>query len=368
MNQQLYQYWFMKNEDISYGKKHKLLEYFFDSYHIYNATKSELMGSNLFDEKTADKFILNRSKFDLNKELEAFYHTPFSFITMEDEKFPEKLLNIYDPPYGLYYLGKLPDFSRCISIVGARRCSAYGKKMAQELGRELAKAGFTIISGMARGVDAYGHRGCLEAEGTTVAVLGSGCDVIYPTDNRLLYEEIAKSGAILSEYQMGTSPLAQNFPRRNRIVSALSDIVVVVEAREKSGSLITADFALEQGKDIFVVPGRVGDSLSTGCNKLLSQGAGVIWSTENFLKDLSTLYGSPVSSIENKNEKKNVRPTLTKEQRTVYNLFDLYPKSLSEVLEESRMDYLKLLSEVLALERMGLLCELFKNNYVKQET
>ena len=235
--------------------------------------------------------------------------------------------------------------------------------MALQLGKELAQAGFTIISGMARGVDAYGHQGCLEACGTTVAVLGSGCDVIYPAENRILYEEIVKNGAIISEYQMGTSPVAMNFPRRNRIVSALSDGVIVVEAREKSGSLITADFALEQGKDIFVVPGRAGDSLSEGCNKLIYQGANIIWSIDQFMKDLSELYGHDLTS-----DSKPVvdrKPKLPKELKEVYNLFDLYPKSLSQVTEESNIDYLKLLSSVLTLERMGLLCEAFKNNYIK---
>lgn len=363
MNTNLYQYWFLRNEDITYGRKYKLLEYFYDSYNIYKATKSELVASGIVDEITADILIEHRNAFDLEKEYEKFTHTPFSFITMESDKYPEKLRNIFDPPYGLFYNGTLPDFNKCISIVGARRCSAYGKKLAHSLGKMLAEAGFTIISGMARGIDAYGHQGCLEGHGHTVAVLGSGCDVIYPADNRLLYEEIAKNGAIISEYQMGASPIAMNFPRRNRIVSALSDVVIVVEAREKSGSLITADFALEQGKDIYVVPGRVGDSLSTGCNKLISQGAGIIWSKEQFMKDLSDLYGHDISS--NNKDKNNEKIKLSKELSQVYNLFDLYPKSLSQAVEEAGKDYLQMLSDVLTLERMGLICEAFKNNYIK---
>ena len=362
MNEIIYQYWFMKNEDVSYGKKHKLLEYFYDSYHIYNATKGELISSGLLSEADAERFLENKKKFDLNKEYEKFTHSPFSFITMESQGYPDKLRNIFDPPYGLFYVGKLPDFNRCASIVGARRCSAYGKKMATELGRQLAKSGFTVISGMARGIDACGHRGCIEGQGNTIAVLGSGCDVIYPADNRLLYEEIINNGAVLSEYQLGTRPLAINFPRRNRIVSALSDVVVVVEAREKSGSLITADFALEQGKDIYVVPGRVGDALSLGCNKLIAQGAGVICDVGEFMKELSEIYGS-VSEI---NLKKEEEIILTNEQKFVYNLFDYYPKSLASVVEENDIDYLELLAQVLSLERLGLLSEAFKNNYVRQ--
>ncbi len=363
MNEILYQYWFMKNEDISYSRKSKLIDYFYDSYHIFNASRQELLASHILEEKTVDRFIDNRGKFDLSKEYEEFSRSPFSFITMEDSRYPEKLRNIYDIPYGLFYLGKLPDFNKCISIVGARRCSAYGKKMALELGERLAQAGFTVISGMARGVDSHGHQGCLNGGGSTVAVLGCGCDVIYPPENRILYEEIAKSGTIISEYQMGASPTPMNFPRRNRIVSALSDVVIVVEAREKSGSLITADFALEQGKEIFVLPGRVGDSLSSGCNKLISQGAGIIWSVDQFIQDLSELLGHEITC--NPVLKISKTKDLSKELLQVYNLFDLYPKSMSQVLEESNMDYLELLSQVLILERMGLLCESFKNNYVK---
>ena len=363
MENHLYQYWFMKNEDVSYGKKPKLIEYFYDSYNLYNATESQLKASKMFDNKTLERFMENRKKFDLYKEYEKFSATPFSFITMEEKSYPEKLHNIYDKPYGLYYIGTLPTFKPAVSIVGARRCSAYGKRIASELGGLLADKGFTVISGMARGIDTYGHKGCLENGGNTVAVLGSGCDVIYPTDNRLLYEEIVKSGgAIISEYQMGTSPLAMNFPRRNRIVSALSDIVIVVEAREKSGSLITADFALEHGKDIYVIPGRIGDSLSSGTNGLIAQGAGVIYDLQAFSDEISQNFnlGEKRTSL---NRKKVLK--LTEDQAKVYNLFDDYPKSISTVLEESKMDYLMLLSILFTLERQGMLVEVFKNNYVK---
>ena len=162
---------------------------------------------------------------------------------------------------------------------------------------------------------------------------------------------------------MGATPSPMNFPQRNRIVSALSDIVIVVEAREKSGSLITADFALDQGKDIFVVPGRVGDSLSTGCNRLIGQGAGIIWDVNQFINDIGEIYGQPAN---NTVKKKKLIPKLEPELKKVYEYFDLYPKNIATVLEETKMDYLKLLSCVLALERMGLLAEPFKNNYVKQ--
>lgn len=363
MEKYLYEFWFIKNEDISYGKKVKLIEYFYDSYNLFHASKSQLIESNLIDEATADKFIENRKKFDFHREYEKFSQTPFSYITIENPNYPMKLKNIYDPPYGLFYLGEFPDFYKTVSIVGARRCSAYGKRMALELGEKLGANGFTVISGMARGIDAYAHQGCLQQNGTTAAVLGSGCDVIYPSENRKLYEDIiAKGGVVISEYQMGISPVPMNFPRRNRIVSALSDAVVVIEARDKSGSLITADFALEHGKDIYVTPGRIGDSLSFGANRLISQGAGIIYDVDVFVEEMLRLFGEKEVNL-----KADSRPKykLTSEQKNVYDLFDDYPKSLATVLEESKMDYLKLLSLVLSLEKLGLLAEVFKNNYTK---
>ena len=173
---------------------------------------------------------------------------------------------------------------------------------------------------------------------------------------------IEKGGVVISEYQMGTSPVPMNFPRRNRIVSALSDAVVVIEARDKSGSLITADFALEHGKDIYVTPGRIGDSLSFGANRLISQGAGIIYDVDVFVEEMLRLFGEKEVNL-----KADSRPKykLTSEQKNVYDLFDDYPKSIATVIEESKMDYLKLLSLVLSLEKLGLLAEVFKNNYTK---
>ncbi len=357
----VYQYWFLSNEEISYGKKSKLLEYYGNSYNIFEADKKELLRSNLLTASEIDAFLEKRSKCDIDRNYDEFLRTGFSYFTKEAEGYPEKLINLYDSVYGFYYNGKLPDFKNSVAIVGARRCSAYGKKVAMELSKRLAQDGYTIISGMARGIDTYAHRGCLDGGGKTVAVLGSGCDVIYPSENYLLYEEIVKNGAVISEYQMGTAPIPANFPRRNRIVSALSDIVIVIEAREKSGSLITADLALEQGKDIYVVPGRIGDSLSMGCNKLISQGAGIIYSVDSFLQEIGERYGKTV--VNQKPNKIEVKMDPT--ERKVYGLIDYYPKNLSTLLEETKMDHLALLSTIYSLEKKELICEVMKNNYVK---
>lgn len=198
------------------------------------------------------------------------------YIRRNSPGFPGRFEGISGSPEGLYVIGELPrDDQPTVGIVGARMCSRYGHETAYEFGRVLAGKGVQIISGLALGIDCYAQEGALAGGGKTFAVLGCGADICYPKSNREVYEKIKTSGGILSEEKPGTPPLAYNFPKRNRIISALSDIVLVVEAKEKSGSLITVDFALEQGKTVYAVPGRVCDLLSYGCNSLIAQGAGI---------------------------------------------------------------------------------------------
>ncbi len=202
--------------------------------------------------------------------------------------FPERMRELKGMPDKLYYIGTLPPEGPAVSIVGARACSSYGSAKAKELGKFLAEHGITVISGMAEGIDGAAHEGTLLGGGKTYAVLGCGADICYPRTNRALREAIIRSGGgILTEYPAGRMPLAKQFPARNRIISALADVVVVVEARKKSGSLITADFALEQGKTVLAFPGRVGDRLSEGANALIGQGAGIVSSYETVLWELS---------------------------------------------------------------------------------
>lgn len=359
----MYQYWFLSNQDIPYTSKYKFYNYFYDAYHIFHATEEELKLSGLLSEEQIRVFLDNRSRANLELMYSEFSNGPFSFVTLEDDDFPNNLRNIYDPPYGLFYNGKLPSFRKSVSIVGARRCSEYGKHIASVLAQHLAERGYTVVSGMARGIDSFAHKGCLNGHGQTVAVLGSGVDVVYPKENRLLYEEIAANGAVISEFPIGFEPRPVNFPIRNRIVAGLSDSLIVVEARLKSGSLITADLALEQGRDIYVVPGRVGDKLSEGCNRLVTQGAGLIYSIEQFLNELDESQASEgIEGIELVNDNSD-KLKLSKEQLLVYSYFDYYPKSLAKVQAESGIDYLKLISIVAGLANEGLLNEVFKNHY-----
>ncbi|MCR5293550.1 MAG: DNA-processing protein DprA [Lachnospiraceae bacterium] len=209
------------------------------------------------------------------------------YVDKNDGDWPKRFEGLAGMPEGLYVLGEMPDPDLpTVAIVGSRLCSAYGHAQADAFGRSLASHGVQVISGMALGIDGYAQQGALEAGGKSFAVLGCGADICYPKTNRKLYRELIGRGGILSEYPPGTQPYSYNFPRRNRIISALADIVLVVEARKKSGSLITVDFALEQGKNVFAVPGRVGDALSDGCNYLIAQGAGIAWAPEAVLEEL----------------------------------------------------------------------------------
>jgi DNA processing protein len=190
-----------------------------------------------------------------------------------DQDYPEQLRNIYDPPPALFVKGTLIGFDNCLAVVGARKASDYGKSAAYKLSMELAVRGITIISGLARGIDSCAHQGCLDGEGTTAAVMGSGFKHVYPTQNKRLFEEICSNGCVISEYLPDMPPYAGNFPRRNRIISGISKGVIIVEAGEKSGSLITARLALEQGRDVFAVPGNIFSPSSQGTNSLIKDGA-----------------------------------------------------------------------------------------------
>lgn len=204
-----------------------------------------------------------------------------------EPEYPERLKNIPGAPEELYVLGKLPEEDRLsVAVIGARDCSEYGKYVAREIGAVLGRNKISVVSGMARGIDGISQEAALNAGGSSFAVLGCGVDVCYPEANRQLYERLKVSGGILSEYPPGSPALAWHFPPRNRIVSGLADVVAVIEARVKSGTLITVDMALEQGREVYAAPGRVTDRLSDGCNRLIRQGAGILLSPEEFLREL----------------------------------------------------------------------------------
>ena len=235
-----------------------------------------------------------KKESELIKEARIFYaslinkNIKWTHISKED--YPKRLLNIVDPPLLLFYKGKLPDENKpCVSIIGARECSTYGEKVAEMFSKELSIEGVQIISGMARGIDGISQRNSIKVGGRTFGVLGCGVDIVYPPDNEDIFNDILKDGGLISEFEPGTEPKKQYFPSRNRIISGLSDIVLVVEARKKSGTYITVTQALEQGREVYAVPGRITDGLSDGCNSLIASGAGVAASPDSILEALKDI-------------------------------------------------------------------------------
>lgn len=234
------------------------------------------------------KLILDsKTKQEIDKHLQFMLKHNVDIISIEDKEYPQMLKNIYDPPISLYIIGNKKVLNNTsIAIVGCRDCTQYGKHVAYELAYNIAKENINIISGLAKGIDGAAHDGALKANGNTIAVLGNGLDTIYPTENIPLAKEILKfGGAIISEYPLGEKPQKHNFPERNRIVSGLSKGIIVVEAKEKSGTLITVDFALEQGRDVFVVPGNINSLNSIGTNQLIKQGAKLISSYKDVTEE-----------------------------------------------------------------------------------
>lgn len=269
----------------------------------------------------------------------------FREIKRGGREYPGELERIYNPPTLLYATGRRLDNSEPrIGIVGSRRCTAYGRAMAEEMAEELAAQGFTIVSGLARGIDAAAHRGALKS-GHTIGVLGCGLDNMYPPENKTLYEQIPEKGTIISEYPPGTPPFRQNFPARNRIISGLSLGVIIVEATVKSGALITADFALEQGKEVMVVPGHAKSPNSEGCHRLLKAGAALVDSAKDVLEVLE------FSGFKTESKKED----LTEEEVSLLNLIDYEPTHIDKITGQSPHSVSEIAALLLRLEIKGYL-------------
>lgn len=274
-----------------------------------------------------------------------------------DSRFPERLREIPESPGCIYLKGRLPDpVEMTVGIIGARDGTEYGKIVARTLAKELSEYGISIISGMAYGIDTAAHEGALLGGGKTYAVLGCGVDICYPAINKKLYSKIQEEGGIISEYPEGSPPLPNHFVARNRLIAGLSDILIVVEAKERSGTFITVDRALEQGKQVFVVPGRITDPLSRGCNRLLMEGASLCLSKEDILSCFSIEAGKD-------NEKK---PNLKGEEKRIYNALDLEGKHIDALYKELGIPLQSLYSVLVKMEIEGY-CESFSSSYYRKK-
>lgn len=354
-----YEYWFAKIKGIPAKEKEWIRSKVVCAKDLYFMDDVALKDIGIFDKFR--KIILEHEVEEvIEEELALLQKKNLQFITMHDKAYPERLRKISSPPYAIYYKGQLPkEEGVTVSIVGARECSAYGKAMAAEYGTELARNGIQVVSGMARGIDSASQWSALEAGGKSYAVLGCGPDICYPRDQFPLYQRLEVQGGILSEFPVGVEPLKQHFPARNRIISGLSDVILVIEAKEKSGSLITADMALEQGKDVYALPGPVTSKLSEGCHRLIKQGAGILISPKEFLEDLGFFDKMTNEKIfENK-------IVLESAENMLYSCLDFHPKNLGYLSEVTKLPLSNIVDSLIRLEMRGYIREVSKNYYVK---
>lgn len=349
--------------DIGSIRLKRLLEFFGKPEEILKAPVEKLINVSGIGREIANK-IHSLKKEDLDRELKLAKKFGLKILTPDDAAYPENLKSIYDPPIALYVKGQiLPQDKFSLGIVGSRRASYYGLSSAEKFARELAEKSFTIVSGMARGIDTAAHKGTLRAGGRTLAIIGSGFNYLYPPENRELAEEIAKNGAVISEFPVNMQPLPQNFPQRNRVISGLSLGLLVVEAAQNSGALITADFALEQGREVFALPGKVDSNTSFGTNELIKQGAKLVSSAQDILEE----FGLSVSVRKESREKKenNLKPDLVNQESDLYRLISKEPVFIDELAEKTRLAIPQITGLLLGLQLKKLIKQLPGKHYIR---
>lgn len=304
-----YWIWLSSLVKITPRKRLALLKYFGDPVGLWQAGENELRASQLCTSKIISYIMDKDMRKGAGELIKGVFACGADVITFNEPSYPKALKYTADPPAVLYCIGRMMPEELCVAVVGSRKATWYGLDMSKKLSSELARHGVTIVSGMARGVDSRAHYGALEAGGRTIAVLGCGVDVVYPKENRSLMDEICKKGAVISEYLPGTEPIPINFPARNRIISGLSQGVIIVEASEKSGSLITADYALEQGRDVFAVPGNISSVNSSGTNRLIREGARIITCAGDVLDEINVKHEGSLNFY-GERKFKNMKPAL----------------------------------------------------------
>ncbi|MDD4908234.1 MAG: DNA-processing protein DprA [Candidatus Omnitrophica bacterium] len=351
--------------NIGSRKLNRLLEACGAPADILRSSCDKLQQIESIGDKLARQIAGLRHK-DLAPEFELIKKFKLDLLTLQDETYPENLKKIYDPPILLYVKGKIDKMDNySVAIVGSRRASFYGLSCAERFAFELGSSGLTIVSGMARGVDTAAHKGALRSKARTIAVIGSGFGHIYPDENKELAEEIARGGAVISEFPVDTSPLPQNFPRRNRVISGLSLAVLVAEAARNSGALITADFALEQGREVFALPGRVDCDNAFGSNGLIKQGAKLISCVEDILVELQLPLSEAVTRKDTQNSSAMEKKNLSNDEAIVYNLLSHKPLSQDEALERSGLILPEFMRAILGLEIKRAIVQLPGRQFIR---
>jgi DNA processing protein len=339
----------------------KLAVRFADPTQALSASSVELAEIDGLGNEVVDGLRRFSAWKEVDEELRRVREAGVSIVTFGDPRYPGRLRSIADPPPLLYVKGDLrSEDDKAVSIVGSRSSSEYGCRVARDLARGLAALGFTVVSGMARGIDGTAHESALVAGGRTLAVLGSGVDRVYPSEHQKLYERIASQGAVLSELPLGTRPMAFNFPARNRLISGLSLGVVIVEATEKSGSLITAALAVEQGREVFAVPGEVGSSRSRGAHKLIRQGAKLVETVNDIVEEIAPQLAQRGVTAASKHDLPEGAGT---ETRQIFALLQERALQIDEVIEGSGLRPSRVSQILLELELQGFLRQLPGQRY-----
>ncbi len=337
----------------------RLLSAFQRPERILKASFNELMNIEDIGELRAKRIYKFNSWNIVEEELKKIKDHNIRILTYADREYPENLRHIDDSPIILYIKGSfIKDDRYAIAIVGSRLMTEYGRSMANKIASELSSLGITIVSGMARGIDTVAHKGALKAGERSIAVLGCGLDRPYPDENMELFEALSNSGAVISEFPLGTPPNKENFPKRNRLISGLSLGVIVVEAAINSGSLITASFALEQGKDVFAIPGNITSRQSEGTNFLIKKGAKLVQKVDDILEEIAPQLKRLIGSSKNSKEffSKNLdKLEITDEEKAICNILGNEPKHIDIIVRETSMPTAKLSGLLLGLEIKGII-------------
>ena len=355
----------------------KIIKRFGSADRALGASVSELAKIDGVGFKTAEQIAATRGKFDVTAEIEKAQKLGIWIINLEDKRYPPALKQIYDPPPVLYIKGNLSrEDNLAISIVGSRLCSLYGQEQSSRLAHFLSSAGFTICSGMARGIDSAAHQGALSAGGRTIAVQGCGLANIYPQENKKLFELIAESGACISELPLGYEPLSENFPPRNRIIAGLSLGTIIVEAGLHSGALITARLALEYNREVMAVPGKIDSPLSKGTHQLIKQGAKLVESVEDVMEALGYIgeqLEDHVSAAAEKAAANGETPLfdikelkLSKDERRIYEYLNKEPLHVEQIIADTDLTAGNVNAGLVSLRLKGLIKQLPGSLFVKK--
>lgn len=353
IDKKLLMVWLNHIGGITYNMVLVFEKYFGTIEEIWKASEKHLNEAMNKHGIIVDRMIKNRNEKYLEKILADIEKNNIKVLAITDHDYPEKLKNIYNPPYIIYIKGNKKFEGPLIGIVGARKATAYGRWAAFKFAKELGQLGIGVVSGLALGIDTESHKGVLNAGGYTIAVLGCGIDQCYPSSNQNLYNQIGEKGCIMSEYCPGTLPLKHNFPARNRIISGLTDGVIVIEAAEKSGALITVEHAISQGREVYALPGNINSAQSKGTNKLIKEGAKPLLDIDDIIEDLGYRY-----PLQNFIETGIVENDLSNAELKIFRIVQGGPKHIDLIHYESGYKISELSSILTILEIKGLITQL----------